>query len=75
MEFYSPSRLFLLAQSPEILEALWSISGELQKTYIRPTVMTYVPCVGEVCIVQFSSDMVRRCLLEQFHKFAHWLGL
>ncbi|KAM6963471.1 tudor domain-containing protein 1 [Tautogolabrus adspersus] len=57
VEFYSPGRFFLLAQSPELLEALQNISTELQKTYSCPSVTTYIPCVGEVCAVQFSSDM------------------
>ncbi|XP_068440058.1 tudor domain-containing protein 1 isoform X2 [Clinocottus analis] len=57
VEFYSPGRFFLLAQSPELLEALQNISTELQKTYSCPSVTTYVPHVGEVCAVQFSFDM------------------
>nr|XP_020506867.2 tudor domain-containing protein 1 [Labrus bergylta] len=57
VEFYSPGRFFLLAQSPELLEALQNISTELQKMYSCPSVTTYMPCVGEVCGVQFSSDM------------------
>uniref|UniRef100_UPI0037E92CC5 tudor domain-containing protein 1 n=1 Tax=Semicossyphus pulcher TaxID=241346 RepID=UPI0037E92CC5 len=57
VEFYSPGRFFLLAQSPELLEALQSISTELQKTYSCPSVTTYTPCVGEVCAVRFSSDL------------------
>uniref|UniRef100_A0A7N6B5J1 Tudor domain-containing protein 1 n=1 Tax=Anabas testudineus TaxID=64144 RepID=A0A7N6B5J1_ANATE len=57
VEFYSPGRFFLLPKSPELLEALLSISTELQKTYSRPTMTTYVPFVGEVCTVQFSCDM------------------
>ncbi|XP_044033632.1 tudor domain-containing protein 1 isoform X2 [Siniperca chuatsi] len=57
VEFYNPGRFFLLAQSPELLEALQSISTELQKTYSCPSVTTYVPHVGEVCAVQFSCDL------------------
>ncbi|XP_041672490.1 tudor domain-containing protein 1 [Cheilinus undulatus] len=57
VEFYSPGRFFLLPQSPELLEALQKISTELQKTYSCPSVTTYAPCVGEVCAVQFSTDM------------------
>ncbi|XP_030611149.1 tudor domain-containing protein 1 [Archocentrus centrarchus] len=57
VEFYSPSRFFLLPQSPEVLEALRSINTELQKTYSSFSVATYVPCVGEICAVQFSCDM------------------
>ncbi|XP_070708417.1 tudor domain-containing protein 1 [Pempheris klunzingeri] len=57
VEFYNPGRFFLLAQSPELLEALQIISTELQKTYSCPSVTTYVPCVGEVCAVQFSCDL------------------
>uniref|UniRef100_A0A8C3ALW9 Tudor domain-containing protein 1 n=1 Tax=Cyclopterus lumpus TaxID=8103 RepID=A0A8C3ALW9_CYCLU len=57
VEFYSPGRFFLLAQSPELLEALQNISTELQKMYSCPSVTTYVPCVEEVCAVQFSCDL------------------
>uniref|UniRef100_A0A671WVE8 Tudor domain containing 1 n=1 Tax=Sparus aurata TaxID=8175 RepID=A0A671WVE8_SPAAU len=57
VEFYSPGRFFMVAQSPELLGALNSISTELQKTYSCPSVTTYVPCTGEVCAVQFSCDM------------------
>ncbi|KAF7655254.1 hypothetical protein LDENG_00058860 [Lucifuga dentata] len=58
VEVYSPSRLFVLAQSPEIMEALQSISMELQKTRSGcATVAAYVPCLGEVCSVQFSCDL------------------
>ncbi|KAF3704392.1 Tudor domain-containing protein 1 [Channa argus] len=57
VEFYSPGRFFLLAQIPELLEALQSISTELQKTYSCPTLSTYVPNVGEICAVQFSFDL------------------
>uniref|UniRef100_A0A8C4HYP7 Tudor domain containing 1 n=1 Tax=Dicentrarchus labrax TaxID=13489 RepID=A0A8C4HYP7_DICLA len=57
VEFYSPGRFFLLAQRPEVLEALQSITTELQKIYSCPSVTTYVPCVGEVCAVQFSCDL------------------
>ncbi|XP_023281805.1 tudor domain-containing protein 1 [Seriola lalandi dorsalis] len=57
VELYSPGRFFLLAQSPEMLEALHGISTELQKTYSCSSATTYVPCVGEVCGVQFSCDL------------------
>ncbi|KAM8730279.1 tudor domain-containing protein 1 isoform 2-T2 [Acanthopagrus schlegelii] len=57
VEFYSPGRFFIVAQSPELLGALNSISTELQKTYSCPSVMTYVPCTEEVCAVQFSCDL------------------
>ncbi|KAM7370781.1 hypothetical protein PAMP_010302 [Pampus punctatissimus] len=57
VEFYSPDRFFLLAQSPELLEALESINAELQKTYSCPSVTTHIPCVGEVCAVQFFCDL------------------
>uniref|UniRef100_A0A8D3BWW7 Tudor domain containing 1 n=1 Tax=Scophthalmus maximus TaxID=52904 RepID=A0A8D3BWW7_SCOMX len=56
VEFYSPGRFYLHAQSPELQEALQVISTELQKTYNCASVTTYVPCVGEVCGVQFSCD-------------------
>ncbi|KAM9716326.1 tudor domain-containing protein 1 [Menidia menidia] len=56
LEFYNPSRFFLLIQSPSLLEVLQCIT-ELQKTYSNSSVIPYVPCVGEVCAVQFSSDM------------------
>lgn len=68
VEFYSPARFFVIAQSPELLEALQSITTELQKTYSGPSVTTYVPCVGEVCMVQFSCDLVSRCPLKDFNK-------
>ncbi|XP_045924899.1 tudor domain-containing protein 1 isoform X3 [Micropterus dolomieu] len=58
VEYYSPGRFFLLAQSPELLEALHSISTQLQKTNCSPSVMTYKPHVGEVCAVQFSCDLM-----------------
>ncbi|KAG7507722.1 hypothetical protein JOB18_042668 [Solea senegalensis] len=57
LEFYSPARFYVLAQNPEQLEAMRIISTELQKAYSCPSVTTYVPCVGEVCGVQFSCDM------------------
>uniref|UniRef100_A0A7N8WS55 Tudor domain containing 1 n=1 Tax=Mastacembelus armatus TaxID=205130 RepID=A0A7N8WS55_9TELE len=57
VEFYSPGRFFLLAQSPELLKTMQSITTELQKTCSCSSVMTYVPCVGEVCGVQFSTDL------------------
>uniref|UniRef100_A0A3Q3X8T6 Tudor domain containing 1 n=1 Tax=Mola mola TaxID=94237 RepID=A0A3Q3X8T6_MOLML len=57
LEFYSPDRFFLLAQSSEIMEVLQTISRELQKTYSFPPAVTYIPCVGEVCAVQFSCDL------------------
>ncbi|XP_028423126.1 tudor domain-containing protein 1 isoform X3 [Perca flavescens] len=57
VEFYSPGRFFLVAQSPELLEALQYISTELQKTNSCPSLRTYVPHVGEVCAVQFSCDL------------------
>ncbi|XP_040922770.1 tudor domain-containing protein 1 [Toxotes jaculatrix] len=57
VEFYSPGRFYLLAQRPELLEALQVISTELQKTYSCSSVTTYMPCVGEVCSVQFSCDL------------------
>ncbi|XP_049420220.1 tudor domain-containing protein 1 isoform X3 [Epinephelus fuscoguttatus] len=57
VEFYSPGRFFLLAQSPEVLEALQSISTELQKTYSSSPATAHVPYVGEVCAVQFSCDL------------------
>ncbi|CAJ1081033.1 tudor domain-containing protein 1 isoform X3 [Xyrichtys novacula] len=55
-EFYSPGRFFLLPQSPEVLEALQNINTELHKTFSSPSATTYIPCVGEVCAVQFSID-------------------
>ncbi|CAK6974631.1 LOW QUALITY PROTEIN: tudor domain-containing protein 1 [Scomber scombrus] len=57
LEFYSPGRFFLIAQSPELINALQCISTELQKTYICPSVTTHVPSGGEVCAVQFSTDL------------------
>ncbi|XP_024865763.1 tudor domain-containing protein 1 isoform X1 [Kryptolebias marmoratus] len=57
VELYSPGRFFILAQSPEVMEALQSIGAELQKACSEPSGTLYVPCVGEVCAVQFSCDM------------------
>uniref|UniRef100_A0A665VK44 Tudor domain containing 1 n=1 Tax=Echeneis naucrates TaxID=173247 RepID=A0A665VK44_ECHNA len=57
VEFYSPARIFLLAQTPQVQEALQRISTELQKTYKFPSTTTYIPCVREVCAVQFSHDL------------------
>ncbi|XP_010790420.1 tudor domain-containing protein 1 [Notothenia coriiceps] len=57
VEFYSPGKFFILAQSPELLVALQRISRELQKTYSCSSVTTYVPHVGEVCGVKFCFDM------------------
>ncbi|KAM8836922.1 tudor domain-containing protein 1 [Spinachia spinachia] len=57
LDFYNPGRFFLLAQNPELLEALQNISTELQKTYSCSSVTTYVPQVGEVCAVKFSCDL------------------
>ncbi|XP_060951274.1 tudor domain-containing protein 1 [Limanda limanda] len=57
VEFHSPGRFYLLSQTPELMEDLKVISVELQKTYSCPSATTYVPCDGEVCGVQFSSDL------------------
>ncbi|XP_062270369.1 tudor domain-containing protein 1 isoform X1 [Platichthys flesus] len=57
VEFHSPGRFYLLSQAPELMEALKVISVELQKAYSCPSATTYVPCDGEVCGVQFSSDL------------------
>ncbi|XP_072312993.1 tudor domain-containing protein 1 [Eucyclogobius newberryi] len=57
VEFHSPGRFFILAQSKEILEALQTITTELQKTYSIPTATAHTPVVGEVCAVQYSCDM------------------
>lgn len=75
VEFYSPGRFFMVAQSPELLGALNSISTELQKTYSCPSVTTYVPCTGEVCAVQFSCDMVSKGLLKQFDKMDKYTNM
>ncbi|KAM3859960.1 tudor domain-containing protein 1 [Diretmus argenteus] len=58
VDIQSPGRFFLLAQDPELLEAIHVISVELQKTYSGyPSATAYLPSLGEVCAVQFSSDM------------------
>ncbi|KAM6896989.1 tudor domain-containing protein 1 [Xenentodon cancila] len=57
VEFYSPDRFFILAQIPGLLKMLQNISTELQKTYSSQSGTPYVPCVGEVCAVQFSCDL------------------
>nr|XP_015818615.2 tudor domain-containing protein 1 isoform X1 [Nothobranchius furzeri] len=57
VEVYSPSRFFLLHQNPEVLEALQNISTGLQEAFRNTSVSLYVPCVGEVCTAQFSSDL------------------
>lgn len=55
------------------MTTLQTISMELQKTYSCPPAMTYIPCAGEVCAVQFSSDMVskdtfKRVVKMQLHR-------
>uniref|UniRef100_A0A667ZW54 Tudor domain containing 1 n=1 Tax=Myripristis murdjan TaxID=586833 RepID=A0A667ZW54_9TELE len=58
LELHSPSKFFLLAQSPEVLDALHQITTELQKTYSGcSSVTAYTPNLGEVCAVQFSHDL------------------
>lgn len=57
LEFYSPDRFYLLSQSVEMLEALTSISSALQRMYSSSSVSSHVPCVGEVCAVQYSLDL------------------
>ncbi|XP_028990018.2 tudor domain-containing protein 1 [Betta splendens] len=56
-EFYNPGRFFIYPQSSVLLDTLRSIGSELQKTYSRPTVVSYVPFAGEVCAAQYSCDM------------------
>lgn len=58
VEFYNPGRFFLLGQNPELMEALQIITTELQNTYSFKLSNSYMPCVGEVCAVQYSFDMV-----------------
>lgn len=58
VEFYNPGRFFLLDQNPEVIKALQIITTELQKTYSFKPATSYMPCVGEVCAVQYSFDMV-----------------
>lgn len=60
VEFYNPGRFFLLAQNSEVMEALQIINAELQSTYRFQPATAYIPCVGEVCAVQYSFDMVSR---------------
>ncbi|XP_068162272.1 tudor domain-containing protein 1 [Antennarius striatus] len=57
VEFYSPSRFFLLPFIPELLTNLQTVSTELEKMYRSPSTTTYIPYVGEVCAVQFSCDL------------------
>lgn len=57
IEFQSPGRFFIASQSAEILEALQTITIELQKTYCFPTTSAHKPVVDEVCAVQYSCDM------------------
>ncbi|KAM4624559.1 tudor domain-containing protein 1 [Polymixia lowei] len=57
-ELHSPGRFFLHNQCTEMLEALRSISTELQRTYSGcPPGTAYMPNLGEVCAVQFSHDL------------------
>lgn len=58
VEFYTPGRFFLLGKNPEVMEALQIITTELQNTYSFKPATSYMPCVGEVCAVQYSFDMV-----------------
>ncbi|CAG12609.1 unnamed protein product [Tetraodon nigroviridis] len=57
VEFYNPGRFFLLAPKPEVMEALQVIATKLQNTYSFKPATLYMPCVGEVCAVQYSFDM------------------
>uniref|UniRef100_A0A3P9MK51 Tudor domain-containing protein 1 n=1 Tax=Oryzias latipes TaxID=8090 RepID=A0A3P9MK51_ORYLA len=57
VEFNSPGRFFFLPEDPKVMEALMSITAELQKKPSSTVGTPYVPCVGEVCSVQFSSDL------------------
>ncbi|XP_024141314.1 tudor domain-containing protein 1 isoform X1 [Oryzias melastigma] len=57
VEFHSPGRFFIHPEDPMMAEALMSITVELQKTPNVSTGTPYVPCVGEVCSVQFSCDL------------------
>lgn len=57
VEFQTPGRFFIVAQSAEILEALQIITAELQTTYVFPTASAHKPVVDEVCAVQYSCDM------------------
>lgn len=59
-EFYDPGRFFLLAHNSEVMKTLHIITTELQNTYSFQPATPYMPCVGEVCAVQYSCDMVRR---------------
>lgn len=57
VEFQTPGRFFIVAQSAEFLEAQNIISVELQKTCGFPTGSPHKPVVDEVCAVQYSCDM------------------
>ncbi|XP_067100599.1 tudor domain-containing protein 1 isoform X3 [Osmerus mordax] len=56
VELRSPGRFFIHVQSPETMESLKTISGELQKSSVSPLRSTYVPDQREVCAVKFSLD-------------------
>ncbi|XP_029705362.1 tudor domain-containing protein 1 isoform X5 [Takifugu rubripes] len=56
-EFYDPGRFFLLVHNSEVMKTLHIITTELQNTYSFQPATPYMPCVGEVCAVQYSCDM------------------
>ncbi|XP_077358375.1 tudor domain-containing protein 1 [Festucalex cinctus] len=58
VEFYDPGRFYLLVQNSELLETLQGISSQLQKTPSYSCVPPYAPYVGEVCVAQFSGDLI-----------------
>ncbi|TWW81247.1 Tudor domain-containing protein 1 [Takifugu flavidus] len=64
-EFYDPGRFFLLVHNSEVMKTLHIITTELQNTYSFQPATPYMPCVGEVCAVQYSCDMVMECRIAE----------
>ncbi|XP_008311987.1 tudor domain-containing protein 1 isoform X6 [Cynoglossus semilaevis] len=58
LEFYSPGRFYVQGQGSKQQETLLIISKSLQKGRDKgPSMTPYLPCVGEICGVQFSYDL------------------
>ncbi|XP_077481978.1 tudor domain-containing protein 1 isoform X2 [Stigmatopora argus] len=64
-EMHNPGRFFLFPQSRELLENVNSISRKLQKIPSGAPASPYMPCVGEVCMAQFSADQLWYRVLVQ----------
>lgn len=61
LEFYSPGRFYVQGQGSKQQETLLIISKSLQEGRDKgPSMTPYLPCVGEICGVQFSYDLVSR---------------